>query len=82
MESMKLDDQQSLHIADLPEGYQVVGVDLGAFVVRNPSGQILLIQQDDHLTGVTTRRSLADHHIKHAGHLGVTATTPHTSVMD
>jgi hypothetical protein len=78
-----LTDRQRLRMADLPEGYRVVGLDLGAFVVRNPNGQILLIQQDGHLTGVTTRRNLTAHHVKHAGRLGVgTATTHYTSVMD
>jgi len=83
MEMLKPASQQSLRIADLPEGYRLVGLDLDAFIVRNPNGQILLIQQDGHLTGVTTRRNLAVRHVKHAGRLGVgTATTRYTSVMD
>jgi hypothetical protein len=74
---------EKLRIAELPEGYRVVGIDEGVFIIRNPSGRDIRIEQDGHLTGVTTRRSLAARHVKHAESLGAeTATTRYTSVMD
>ena len=68
---MRLTDQQSLRIDELPENYAVIGADLGALFVRKPGGQILGIQQNGRLTSATTadKRRLA-----------VPATTLYTSV--
>jgi hypothetical protein len=85
METMKLTDPQSLRIADLPEGYRVVGIDGSAPFVRKPTGQIVRIQQDGRLTVATiaAKRRLADHGVNQAGRLaGVRATTQYTSAMD
>lgn len=38
IDTMRLTDQQSLRIADLPENYRVVGVDRSAPFVRKPKG--------------------------------------------
>jgi hypothetical protein len=53
METIKLTDQQSLRIAELPEDYRVIGVDRSAPFVRKPTGQIMRIQQNGSLTAVT-----------------------------
>jgi hypothetical protein len=50
---MRLTDQQSLRIDELPENYAVIGADLGALFVRKPGGQILGIQQNGRLTAAT-----------------------------
>jgi hypothetical protein len=50
---MRLTDQQSLRIDELPESYQVIGAGFGALFVRKPSGQILGIQQNGRLTAAT-----------------------------
>jgi hypothetical protein len=62
METMRLTDQQSLRIAELPEDYRVVGVDRRAPLVRTPTGQVLRIQQNGRLTAATiaAKRRLAD----------------------
>jgi hypothetical protein len=61
METMRLTDQQSLRIAELPEDYRVVGVDGSTPLVRKPTGQLLRIQQNDRLIAATraARRRLA-----------------------
>jgi len=85
METIKLTDQQSLRIADLPENYRVVGVDRSAPFVRKPTGQLMRIQQDGRLTVATVaaERRLADRRDDRTRRLtGVRATTPYTSVMD
>ena len=88
MQTMKLTDQQSLRIADLPEEYRVVGVDRSAPFVRKPTGQIMRIEQNGRLTVATiaAKRRLADHRVTLTDRVtlagGVTATNPYTSVMD
>ena len=84
MDTLRLTDQQSLRIAELPEDYRVVGVDGGAPLVRKPTGQILRIQQNGRLIAATiaAKRRLAD---RRAGEParpigGVQATTPYTSL--
>jgi len=83
MEPMRLTDQQSFRIAELPESYRVIGVDGVAPFVRKPTGQVLRIQQNGRLTTATTaaKRRLADRRADDAGHLGVQAATPYTSVV-
>jgi hypothetical protein len=81
---IKLTDQQSLRIAELPENYRVVGADRSAPFVRKPTGQIMRIQQNGSLTAVTiaARRRPADRRADRAGRLGggVRAMTPYTSL--
>jgi hypothetical protein len=62
VETVKLTDQQSLRIAELPEEYRVVGVDRRSPLVRKPTGQVLRIQQNGRLIAATVgaRRRLAD----------------------
>ena len=84
METVKLTDQQSLRIADLPENYRVVGVDRSAPFVRKPTGQLMRIQPDGRLTAATiaARHRLTDRRVARGRRLGgVRATTPYTSVM-
>jgi hypothetical protein len=61
METMKLTDQQSLRIAELPEDYRVVGVDRRSPLVRKPTGQVLRIRQNGRIIAATVgaRRRLA-----------------------
>ena len=61
MQAMKLTDQQSLRIAELPEDYRVVRVEHRAPLVRKPTGQIIRIQQNGRVTAATVaaRRRLA-----------------------
>jgi len=85
VETVRLTDQQSLRIADLPESYRVVGVDRSAPFVRKPTGQLMRIQQDGRLTVATVdaKRRLSDRRDAHERRLaGVRASTPYTSVMD
>jgi hypothetical protein len=86
VETIKLTDQQSLRIADLPTDYRVVGVDSSAALVCKPTGEIMRIQQNGRLTAATVaaKRSLADRRVNHQArrHSGVKATNPYTSVMD
>jgi len=49
-----LTEQQSTRIAELPEDYQVVGLDRGAPMVRKPTGEVLRIQQNGRLVAATT----------------------------
>jgi hypothetical protein len=62
METIRLTDQQSLRIAELPDDYLVVGVDRRAPLVRKPNGQIVRIQQNGRLSAATiaAKRRLAD----------------------
>jgi hypothetical protein len=62
MKTMELTDQQSIRIAELPEDYQMIGVDGNAPFVRKPTGQIMRIQQNGRLTSATiaARHRLAD----------------------
>lgn len=84
METLRLTDQQSLRIAELPDEYRVVGVDGGAPLVRKPTGQILRIQQNGRLSVATAaaKRRLADRRpgepTRAVG--GVQATSPYTGV--
>lgn len=76
-----LPDRHKLRITELPEGYRLVAIESDSFVVRKPNGEALLIQQDGHLVGVTTRPTV--HHVCHARRLGAdSAATPYTSPMD
>jgi len=78
-----LPDRQKLYIAELPEGYRVVGLDSGAFVVRDPRGRYIVLEQDGCLTGVTTRRSLAAQWAERAPRLGAgVGANPYTIPMD
>jgi hypothetical protein len=71
MKTMELTDQQSLRIAELPEDYQMIGVDGNAPFVRKPTGQIMRIQQNGRLTSATiaARQRLADRRADRAGRL-------------
>jgi hypothetical protein len=84
METVKLSQQQSLRIAELPKDYRVVGVHGRAPLVRKPTGQVLCIQQDGRLIAATiaAKRRLVDRRADDAGRLagGVLATTPYTTV--
>jgi hypothetical protein len=62
METVKLTDQQTRRIAELPEDYWVVGVDRRAPLVRKPAGQLLRIQQNNRLIAATVaaKRKLVD----------------------
>jgi hypothetical protein len=84
METVELSQQQSLRIAELPDGYQVVGIDGSGPLVRESTGQVLRVQQNGRLTAATVegKLGLADHGADEPGRLagGVRATTPYTSV--
>jgi hypothetical protein len=84
VETMKLTEQQSLRIRDLPADYRVVGVDRSAPFVRKPTGQLMRIEQDGRLTTapVAAERSLAARRVDRSACRGLRATTPYTSVMD
>ena len=86
METVRLTDQQSLRIADLPEEYRVVGVDRSAPFVRKPTGQLMRIQQDGRLIAATVaaKGRLAARRADQEERLdsGVRASNPYTSVMD
>jgi hypothetical protein len=86
METVRLTDQQSLRIADLPENYRVVGVDRSAPFVRKPTGQLMRIQQNGRLTvaAVDAKGRLAARRADQEKRLdsGVKASNPYTSVMD
>jgi len=86
METLRLTDQQSVRIADLPENYRVVGVDRSAPFVRKPRGQLMRIQQDGRLIAATVaaKGRLAARRADQEERLdsGVRASNPYTSVMD
>jgi hypothetical protein len=78
-----LPERQKLCINELPEGYRVVGVEGCAFVVRDPSGREMLLEQDGELYGVTMRRSFAAQFGRRARRLGrETASNPYLRPMD
>ncbi|TMK99773.1 MAG: hypothetical protein E6G34_04430 [Actinobacteria bacterium] len=83
---MELTEQQSLRIAELPDGYRVVALEGATPMVREPTGQLVRIEQNGELTRprAEDRRKLvgerSDEEAQHAG--GVPAVTPYTSVMD
>jgi hypothetical protein len=62
MVTLKLTDQQSARIAELPAEYRVVGVDYSAPLVLKPAGQLLRIQPNGRLVNATiaARRRLED----------------------
>jgi hypothetical protein len=84
METVKLTDQQSFRIAELPGDYRVVGVDRAAPLVRKPNGQLVRIQPNGRLIAATidAKRRLAGRPVNQARRRGVMATTPYTSTMD
>ena len=59
---MKLTDQQSARIAELPADYRVVGLDRSTPLVRKPAGQLLRIQPNGRLVAATiaARRRLGE----------------------
>ena len=85
MGTMRLTDQQSLRIAELPEDYRVVGVDRSAPLVRKPTGQVLRIQQNGRLPPATiaAKRGLAERRADEAARLagGVRSATLYTDVL-
>jgi hypothetical protein len=86
METMKLTDQQSVRIAELPEEYRVVGIDRTAPLVRKPTGQILRIQPNGRLIAATiaAKQRLADR--RGETEVGLpdapVYATPYTGVLD
>ncbi len=81
---MKLTEQQSRRIRDLPGDYRIVGVDRSAPFVRTPAGRLMRIEQDGRVTtaSVASKRSLAEPDVARPGREGVQPTTPYTSVME
>jgi len=61
METVELSEDQWRRIEELPEDYQVVGVDRSAPLVRKPTGQVLRVQQNGRLSAATAadKRRLA-----------------------
>jgi hypothetical protein len=55
LETVELSTKQRLRIAELPEGYRVIGVDGSAPLVRKPTGQVLRVQHNGRLTAATIR---------------------------
>jgi hypothetical protein len=53
MQTVTLTKQQRLRIAELPADYRMIGVDHSAPFVRNPTGQIMCIQENGTLTSAT-----------------------------
>ena len=84
METLTLTDQQSVRIAELPDGYRVIGVDESAPFVRKPTGQVMRIRQNGNLTAATiaAKDRLAANGTDQASHVagGVHASTPYTEV--
>ena len=69
-----LPDRQKLRITELPEGYSVVAIEADSFVVRKPNGDAVLIPQDGHSVGVTTRSAIQ--RVRHEERLGVENAAP------
>ena len=61
MVTIRLTDEQSARIAQLPADYRVVGLDRRAPLVRRPAGQLLSIEPNGRLVAATiaARRRLA-----------------------
>jgi hypothetical protein len=83
---VQLTEQQSLRIAELPNGYRLVGLDGAIPMVREPTGQLVRIEQNGELT---TPSAEAKRKVVSEGSDGealpsgrVPAVTPYTSVMD
>jgi len=83
---VQLTEQQSLRIAELPHGYRLVGLDGAIPMVREPTGQLVRIEQNGELTTPSVE---AKHRLVGAGSDGealpsggVPAVTPYTSIMD
>ena len=75
--------REKLRINELPEGYRLLAVEPGFFVCRDPGGRQILLEQDGHLTGVTTRRRLSAPFGERARRLGMrSASNPYTIPMD
>jgi len=83
---VQLTEQQSLRIAELPHGYRVVGLDGAIPMVREPTGQLVRIEQNGELTTprAEAKRRLVggDSDAEELARRGVAAVTPYTSVMD
>jgi len=78
-----LPDRKKLLITELPEGHRVVAVGSGVFIVRDGRGRSTVLEQDGHLIGVTTRRSLAAQWGERAPRLSRrAASNPYTIPMD
>jgi hypothetical protein len=85
VDTVKLTDQQSLRIADLPPDFRVVGMDRGAPFVRKPSGEMLRIHQNGRLTPATLaakRRLAGRRDADHRDKGPIAAVSPYTEPMD
>ena len=84
MDTMRLTEQQTAGIAELPPHDRVVGVDGGGPLVRKPGGQLMRIQRNGRIARVTaaSERRLGERHEDPLTAHGVKAATPYTSVMD
>ena len=86
METIKLTDQQSLRIAELPVTYRVVGIDRSAPLVRKPTGQLLRIQPNGRLITATiaAKRRLAESRDREEVRVldGPVFATPYTGVLE
>jgi hypothetical protein len=76
-----LPDRPNLRITELPEGYSLVAIEADSYVVRKPNGEAVLIPQDGHSVGVTTRPTVQQ--APHEERLGVeSAVTSYRKPMD
>ena len=84
MDTMRLTEQQTAGIAELPPHDRVVGVDGGGPLVRKPGGELMRIQRNGRIARATaaSERRLAERHENAPTAHGVKAATPYTSVMD
>jgi len=53
MPQTTLTDEQRMRLAELPDDYRMIGVDRSAPLVRNPTGQLMRVQQNGRLTAAT-----------------------------